>query len=309
MTPPNAAHFFETARERYRIMIRRQMGEPRPWTTDPVLQNWRFCCVHREDDRTTRWFREHLRDRLCARFRTPGFAQLSGDLLCHDWVSLELETVFAVLAFRWFNRIETAEVLGDLLMGASCWEPKRAREILRSVSPVTNAAYIVSAPAGLSKADGIVEALRMAWERIPRFAEGRQPHEHLWSTLEEAHASLRTLPFVGRFIAFEVVTDLRWTPVLHHASDINTWASAGPGAARGISWVLYDNNHSLSYSVKKDQDLMLGVMQQLLELSKDQRYWPQDWRPWEMREVEHWSCEYDKIRRAMNGERLKRRFM
>jgi len=29
---------------------------------------------------------------------------------------------------------------------------------------------------------------------------------------------------------------------------------------------------------------------------------------WEMREVEHWLCEYDKYRRAASGKRMKRKF-
>ena len=48
-----ADEFFATAREGERIRYRRMAGEPYPWTTDPVLREWRFCNVHREHDRTT----------------------------------------------------------------------------------------------------------------------------------------------------------------------------------------------------------------------------------------------------------------
>ena len=56
--------YFELAREREQIRRRRLAGNPPPWTADPVLQRWRICNVRREDDRTTMWFREHVRDRL-----------------------------------------------------------------------------------------------------------------------------------------------------------------------------------------------------------------------------------------------------
>jgi hypothetical protein len=46
-------------------------------------------------------------------------------------------------------------------------------------------------------------------------------------------------------------------------------------------------------------------MQELLAQANEE--WPEAWRPWEMREVEHWLCEYDKWRRGMGGQRLKRR--
>jgi hypothetical protein len=40
--------------EREDIRRRREQGRARPWTFDPVLQQFRFCNIRREDDRTTR---------------------------------------------------------------------------------------------------------------------------------------------------------------------------------------------------------------------------------------------------------------
>jgi hypothetical protein len=41
----------------------------------------------------------------------------------------------------------------------------------------------------------------------------------------------------------------------------------------------------------------------------DQDLWPTDWPRWEMREVEHWLCEYDKWCRVMKDKkRMKRRY-
>ena len=47
--------------ERERIRIRRANGEPPPWTDDPILREWSFCNVRREDDRVTRWIAEDWR--------------------------------------------------------------------------------------------------------------------------------------------------------------------------------------------------------------------------------------------------------
>ena len=51
---------------------------------------------------------------------------------------------------------------------------------------------------------------------------------------------------------------------------------------------------------------MLELMRELLAVAPS--YWPADFAPWEMREVEHWCCEYDKYRRAKSGLDLKRRY-
>src|SRR5665213_60223 len=36
--------------------------DPSSWTLDPILKNYRFCYVRREDDRGTVWIRENIRE-------------------------------------------------------------------------------------------------------------------------------------------------------------------------------------------------------------------------------------------------------
>jgi hypothetical protein len=54
-----AAKYFALARERESIRRGRLAGALPPWTHDPIFRQWRFCNVHRENDRTTIWFRDH----------------------------------------------------------------------------------------------------------------------------------------------------------------------------------------------------------------------------------------------------------
>ena len=48
------AAFFDFCRERERIRVRREAGEPPPWSADPVFQRGRFLNVFREDDRVSK---------------------------------------------------------------------------------------------------------------------------------------------------------------------------------------------------------------------------------------------------------------
>ena len=48
-------------RERYAIWERRGRGQPKPWTSDPILQRFRFCNVFRELDTVTIWINENIR--------------------------------------------------------------------------------------------------------------------------------------------------------------------------------------------------------------------------------------------------------
>jgi hypothetical protein len=103
------------------------------------------------------------------------------------------------------------------------------------------------------------------------------------------------------------VTDLRHTPILDTANDIMTWGNLGPGAVRGIGRVVA-NDPNLFNAGPATQKRMLELMAELLKLSKDQMYWPQQWPAWEMHEVEMWLCEYAKYCNGKDGLRLKRRY-
>jgi hypothetical protein len=50
------------------------------------------------------------------------------------------------------------------------------------------------------------------------------------------------------------------------------------------------------------QDAALTEMRKLLQLSRTGYNWPRRWPAWEMREVEHTLCEWDKYERTRLGE-------
>ncbi len=282
----HAAEYFVLAREREHLRRNRASGAPWPWTRDPIYNEWRFCNVRREDDKTTEWFRGAVRDTLSAR----------GD---------PQRTVEGAVIFRWFNLIETGEAIKDLLLGE--WDSAEAHRRLaargkvftgaykishHSRGKLFTGAYIIKSPDGKSKLRGILECIDKARELLT-------PLVPQWGdSLEEAWADLQTCPFMGGFMAYEVISDLRWTHVLSRARDIATWANAGPGCARGLSYVYAGEPTYFGAGSRKGQAEMLAVMRELLAMSRDGQHWPQAWAPWEMREVEHWACEYWKYIRC-----------
>lgn len=304
----NVDKFFWFARERHAIYLRRAAGEPRErWTVDPVLQQYRFTNVFRELDATTVWFRRNVRDPM----------RDSPDVL------------LATVVFRWFNRISTGETIflqrdlfGD---GRTVWEQfldDRDTGILASAirssnptGPWVTGAYIIKTPDGMDKLKGVLTCIRWFCEQSPE-----SPKD--WSSLEAAWRWLLQFPYLGDFMAYEIVTDLRHTALLDRAPDIATWANPGPGAVRGLNRI---HGRELKKSVPKQQ--AIREMQQLLAASQDVRHWPQkstdtetkigvrltpqledvrgdpeSWPRWEMRDVEHTLCEFDKWQRATLGE-------
>jgi hypothetical protein len=265
--------------EREQIRLNREAGLEPPWTKDPVLQSYFFCNVFREDDKLTRWFKNNIRDAVA---EDPE------------------RSVLACTAFRWFNFIPSGEILRPYLLGT--WDSSAAESDFSALKQVVGGAYLIKSPTGKNKTKGLLECIdRVAVEA----------HDIGWMsvkmgwTLEEMHQKLMEFPYLGRFMAYEIVTDLRHTCVLREASDIMTWASAGPGCARGMGWVVADDPSEFNYGSQRHQRAMLELMREILDCMQSDWPWP---RTWEMREVEHVLCEFAKYRAAQSGARVKRRF-
>lgn len=277
MRPLNhASEFFAMSRERYNIKLRRDSGQPWPWSNDPIFQEWRFTNVFREDDRTTTWFRENIRSKLTG-----------------------LRLLEATVIFRWFNRVTTGEIVKDLLLDG--WNKAEAERRLRYVSPVVTGAYMIKTFNDLNKLDGILLAVDGALPCLPKYLPN-------WGdSLEKAWSDLKQIHFLGGFMAHEIVQDLRYTHILENAKDVNTWGHLGPGAARGMGWVTVGDEDEFTMSPKEQRE-MLALMQQLLEMSRDPNHWPAEWPKWELHQVEFGLCEFSKYNRAKRGIRQKRRY-
>jgi hypothetical protein len=278
--PSSVEGFFDMVRERYTIYLKRQRGESWPWTDNGILRMGSFCNVFREDDKTTVWFRENIRDPL----------------------RNDPKVLFATVAFRWFNRIETGERIKEWLLGD--WDQDAVRKTLEGVAPIVTGAYMIKSPVGYDKLNGVLRCIHFFKPRVAGYLE-RFPD----FSLERAHNELQSAIFLGNFMAYEIATDLRHTYLLENAPDIMTWASFGPGAARGLGRMFHQDIKHYNRTSTRDQKEMLELSKDILEKSKDDNYWHKEWPAWEMREVEHGLCEYDKYERVRLGEgKLKRKY-
>ena len=153
----------------------------------------------------------------------------------------------------------------------------------------------------MNKLDGILLAIDGARKVLPTMIL------HWATSLESAWKHLTQIYFLGGFMAHEIVQDLNHTSILDKASDAMTWGHLGPGAVRGMSWVVYGNEHQFTSSTKQQRE-MLKLMQELLALAKDEQYWPQEWPAWKLHQVEFGLCEWSKYCKAKSGIPQKRRY-
>jgi hypothetical protein len=192
------------------------------------------------------------------------------------------------------------------------WYPDKVLNVLNrrreeSEKVYTGAYLLGSVPKGVPRANYLIcNVLDPLKRELASFV----PHA---SRLEFAWEWFRSQRGIGDFLAYEIVSDLRHTKYLHSAPDIMTWANAGPGALRGLTrlWGYQPKTRQISgYSFPKKK--ALEAMQMILKKSDtDDFHGPlsEGMDPWEMRDVEHWLCEYDKYRRIQLGQGVLERFV
>jgi hypothetical protein len=153
--------------EREAIRIRRfVMRNDPPWTSDPILQQYRFTNVHREDDTVSKHYQKTVRD----------VYQDSNMVLP------------ATVLYRWFNRPSTCEPIFDkgAAHSRSLYElyiNSGSISLLQSgidklSPPHTTGAYVISSPEGLPKAEGILQYFDQWMQRdwVEQWRRWRQIH-------------------------------------------------------------------------------------------------------------------------------------
>jgi alpha-glutamyl/putrescinyl thymine pyrophosphorylase clade 1 len=268
--------FFSYVKERQLILERRASGQSAPWTEDAILRQYRFCCVRREDDRVTKWMKREVRDK---------YGNTRSGLQ-------------AIVMARWINHPDT---LIDLSHNASRnllidWNRDEFIEIgsrrQSSKQQLVTGAYMVKTPVGLNKTDGLAQVLEAVLPHCATYAEALLGRS---ASLSEVHEWLMQFPFIGGFIAYEIVSDLRHTPLLNRANDVMTWCYLGPGAKRGLGWVLEGDPEARFATFRQEL-----ACRHLLARANEDAFWIAR-GGWEMREVEHNLCELDKYVRTLRG--------
>jgi alpha-glutamyl/putrescinyl thymine pyrophosphorylase clade 1 len=196
--------------EREEMREAKEFGKPKPWTQDPILQSYKFCNVHREDDRVTRWF--------ALNWRGPKYWE-------------EPNFIASMIFGRTINWPSTLERLGF----PHTWDPTFVIHVLDAISAkgekVWTGAYMITAgPPGVRKSVWVVGNAETYFKEPPKL----DPYslQRSWETIMVNH-----YPCVGPFIAGQVIADLKQTPYLSAAEDWWDWAPVGPGSMRGLNRV------------------------------------------------------------------------
>lgn len=261
---------FIKARENHRV------AKERGWSAlgggkrrvDPIIAEYRFCNVRRNDDRVTKY--------IMRRFVQP-------------WAD-EPYLWFALVVARMFNNEQALEDIHGYILP---YKPERMRKALHTRRDrglkVFNAAYIVStAGRKMDKIDYVIDCvLGPLWARRQAITKdidvGQLANVHLRLIKENGLAS---------FMAAQVIADLKYAHP-DRWEDFHTFAASGPGSLRGLKRVLgLPITAPMSEGDFRRQLLALrGATNARLSM---EAITAQD--------IQNCLCEFDKYERARTGE-------
>lgn len=259
--------------ERESIRLKKEAGQPKPWTEDPILQNYRFCNVVRMDDKVSRW-------------------------LLNNWYlpnKDDANMLIAVVVARHLNLPSTLEVIGfpteDKPIHVWFESVKRkVRNIQASGRTAYNGAYMVR---GIETADKI--EMIIDWVAKPLHED---PPKLNQQSMEECVNAL--IPYWGLslFMAGQVVADLRW--VWNYGNcwlDKMVYAPMGPGSKRGMNR-LHGRKVDQALDPKQFQLELCEVIKELREVQTLRHVT----RRMEAMDYQNCLCEFDKYSRTVFNE-------
>lgn len=310
--------FLEFVVKRHQIHLKRMNGQAKPWTTDPILQNYRFTNVFREYDRETRNLIRlvHKSDKL-------------------NWY----EKLINIILFRLWNKAETFEGLGgpwsfssftsqESFMNALASALQRAETVGATNSWFTGAFMTSGLNQGLRKIE-IYEQKAIDYPNFLRPLFGaakaflyivylihKKPHQPAFIDSPEHVLELcEQVSGVGDFLSYQMFVDmtyLDWFPFSE-----NEFVVSGPGCHMGLNFLFDDgfgnsidprngySDEELLYWLRDNQDRFFADM----NLNPASVFWdrPKGDQRLNIMSLENCFCEFSKWVRLYRGQSAKLR--
>ena len=207
--------YWRFAAERQRIFFKRARGESPPWTNDPILRTYRFTNAYRASDRVSQFLIRHV--------------IYSGDYSLED-------TVFRILLFKLFNKIDTWQLLcsglGELSLGTfsvDAYGKVLSAAMDRGIT-IYSAAYIM--PSGGSRLGYRRKHQNHLALLDQMMVDGLPGKLQRCSHMSEAFDLLKSYPSIGDFLAYQFATDINYSEVTDFSE--MEFVVPGPGARSGI---------------------------------------------------------------------------
>lgn len=213
----NLKLFFYFINERQNIWFNRFiLNKSKPWTSDLILQKYKFTNVYRILDRGTQYVLNNIIGK-----------------------GIPKEVFFNIIIYRIFNKEETFEQIG--FQKLDFFNNEKIYEILNNYRSKGNAiwtnAFMVTGFKFKNSNDKLVNYL---WIIKQIFKQLDTIYLRCTnSSMEDCHRILSSLRGISLFLSYQIMLDAMYGKVL--SFDEDEWTVAGTGAERGIRYI-FDKN-------------------------------------------------------------------
>lgn len=269
--------------ERESIRLSKTIGRPAPWTEDQFLQQYRFCNVHRVDDRVSQWLLKNVYEPYRAH-----------ELL---W--------FMAACARWVNWPPAIQELMDQGAWPTMWfDADRFGAVIdervaRGDKAWTGAYMIHSlSHPDIGKGTWIAaKALQPLYDRRIEFSHFFKQERR---TVEAGVGKIAGSFNHGTFMAGQIVADWTYTKLMQSAPDLYTWAPIGPGSKRGMNR-LHDRALEGSLSQEQFTDELQELMSLVVDMTKIGISMT-------AHDFQNCLCEFDKYLRLEQGGQVRSKY-
>ncbi len=272
--------YWKFAAMRQDIFFNRLEGKQFPWSADPIINHYKFTNVYRASDRVSQYLIKNV---------------IYSDTLPNT----PKEVLFRILLFKLFNKIETWELLrskiGDLTFENYSFD-KYDKVLSDAISNKTiySAAYIM--PSGKSYFGHLRKHSNHL--KLIELILKQETHKKLGDTkkMQEAFELLKSFPGFGDFLAYQLLIDINYSPIINFSE--SEFVVAGPGAKGGISKCFRDTLGLSNVDIIK-----LVTERQEIEFDRLGLSFKNLWgRPLQLIDCQNIFCEVDKYARVKHPE-------
>jgi len=267
-------------RERESIRLKKEVDElPFPWTSDCILQKFKFTNVKRSNDRTTRAF---------VKFYKKNYKKGQDEVLLYNCG-----------VARYFGSMEFQKEAGWLSGCATTKLAKTAVKMRKAGQKVWTGAYVITAGGSSApKEETVAGYLEGLWQASANIVKAMQISRS-WCA---GYVAMSDLPGFGGsgFMAKEVLQDFLLISKLR-IDDAETWTPMGPGARRGMNRMM-----GRTVDAGQPEHKYIEEVQALHQIIKN--WWLDVYPASEVltaHDVQFCLCEFDKFQRVLGGGRAK----
>lgn len=277
--------------ERYKIHLKKDVfHEERPWTTDPILDNYRFTNVRREQDRQSIY--------------------LIDNIVNNDNLTLE-EKVINCIMFRCWNVWESMKLLGgpwkkeSLLNGSALLTARTVYTQISQDEPrhgwFTKVFFTSGVKLGMKNLLGVKNFVLGVFDIAQWVISHDIANKVLQSESQlEAFNILKSIPGIANFLGYQIFVDCTYIPEFQFSE--NEFTIAGPGCKKGLNRLFMNCDGMTSEeSVFWLRDNLTTIAPQLdpktlmVDLPEEERFLS-------VMSLENCLCEFSKYHRAYHKE-------